>query len=365
MRRLTIVLLLVLFPAAASAATWQVGEPPKLNKSINVIEGTKNSDRLIGTAAKDRIFGYRGWDIINGRAGEDWLYGGKGGDTIKGGRGSDRIFPGPGFDTVKDGPGNDSIFNRSGGVTLYNGRGDDIFVDKNGESAINGGPGNDIYIGKALQLNLKDDTGRDRASFDVAELEDGPGRDYYRVAIKLEGNLTGGDTVDSRKNFALVNIDGDGGNNTYQGGPGIEEVLDVGSGSKFYGRGSNDYFSSIGQGARLNRAHGGSGNDELFAFGNERVVFKGGPGNDRIEALSSKNAVLRGGPGADKFYVLDVDSAEIILGSGTDEILIKQESQGTLDARDGEIDEIVCIDSPEMIVDADPEDNVFGCTLAP
>ncbi|WP_342654390.1 putative Ig domain-containing protein [Pseudomonas sp. F3-2] len=54
-----------------------------------VINGTPNSDRLIGTVANEQLFGGAGNDTLDGGAGNDVLIGGAGSDKLTGGAGAD------------------------------------------------------------------------------------------------------------------------------------------------------------------------------------------------------------------------------------------------------------------------------------
>jgi Ca2+-binding RTX toxin-like protein len=328
MKRLVVVLLLVLFPVAALAA----GQP--------VIKGTANNDTLIGTKKSEIFYGYKG---------------------------ADKIFSGSGFDTIYDGPGNDHVVSK-GSALFYNGPGDDYFRTEGKDmTIIKDGLGNDRYHGFYLSINASKGGGRDRAVFEIGDIYDGPGADYYKVGSIMTGSLNGGgNTIDSRQSNGLVKVGASGDNNTYQGGPGEERIIDAGVGNRFYGRGGNDSFENIGKGdksAKLTEIYGGQGRDKLVTGINRNVILAGGEGDDRLESFSSSEVVIRGGLGKDVIDFLNSDG-KVIPGAGADAVAVFQ-SRGTLDTRDGEVDDIDCIQSPQLIVYADPEDNVFGCTLAP
>lgn len=68
-----------------------------VSESLNVpaeanIVGTRNDDRLSGSAAPDAIFGGRGADTIFGGGGDDIIFGGSGSDILSGGEGNDRFI---------------------------------------------------------------------------------------------------------------------------------------------------------------------------------------------------------------------------------------------------------------------------------
>ena len=75
----------------------------------NVIEGTDDRDKLIGSRDDDTIKGLGGRDVINGRAGNDVLEGGDGNDQIRGSAGDDVLGGGQGADYLKGGSGIDTF----------------------------------------------------------------------------------------------------------------------------------------------------------------------------------------------------------------------------------------------------------------
>ena len=79
-----------------------------------ILEGTGESDTLIGGSGNDTIYSYEGSDILEGGAGSDTLYGGADNDTLKGGPGNDILDGGTGKDTLTGGDGKDIFVIRSG-----------------------------------------------------------------------------------------------------------------------------------------------------------------------------------------------------------------------------------------------------------
>ena len=81
-----------------------------LNQSpqLNIVEGTDESDDLLGTVGPDSIMGYDGDDTIDGSGGDDIIDGGPGDDDIFGGEGDDIINDGTGLDNLDGGSGNDT-----------------------------------------------------------------------------------------------------------------------------------------------------------------------------------------------------------------------------------------------------------------
>jgi Ca2+-binding RTX toxin-like protein len=68
--------------------------------SIENLEGSNQSDELIGNASNNVLTGLDGIDTLRGGLGNDTLYGGDDGDTLIGGSGNDLILGGAGSDTV-------------------------------------------------------------------------------------------------------------------------------------------------------------------------------------------------------------------------------------------------------------------------
>jgi Ca2+-binding RTX toxin-like protein len=63
----------------------------------NEIDGTKNSDILLGTSAADDIKGKDGGDVIQARDDDDIIHGGKGDDSLQAGFGNDNIHADSGY----------------------------------------------------------------------------------------------------------------------------------------------------------------------------------------------------------------------------------------------------------------------------
>jgi hypothetical protein len=96
-------------------------------RCANHRNGTPGRDRLAGTAAGDRLFGFRGDDRLRGRRGRDCLHGGRGDDVLRGGRGRDRLRGGRGDDVLRGGRGRDRLFGGPGVDICRGGRGKDRF----------------------------------------------------------------------------------------------------------------------------------------------------------------------------------------------------------------------------------------------
>ena len=92
------------------------------------INGTDNSELLIGTPADDSINAKKGDDVVWAGDGNDIVNGGDGNDTLYGEQGNDTINGGAGIDTIYGGDGNDSLTGAEGNDILVAGRGDDTLT---------------------------------------------------------------------------------------------------------------------------------------------------------------------------------------------------------------------------------------------
>jgi hypothetical protein len=127
--------------------------PPE---GYNVIIGTNDDDRLIGTRRRDVICALAGDDIVRGRGrgdrivlgpgddngkgngGRDMINGDRGEDTIQGNRGADLLRGGKGDDQVRGGRGADRLLGHADNDFLHGG--------PHGDS-LNGGGGTDRCVG--------------------------------------------------------------------------------------------------------------------------------------------------------------------------------------------------------------------------
>ena len=69
-----------------------VSQPTRVRGSIEGIEGSPESDVLIGDNSANRLLGRGGDDLLVGRGGSDFLVGGNGRDSMLGGLGWDRLY---------------------------------------------------------------------------------------------------------------------------------------------------------------------------------------------------------------------------------------------------------------------------------
>jgi hypothetical protein len=103
-------------PVTATAAQNPPPPPPPggplPGACANVQRGSGGNDRLVGTAAGDRLKGRGGNDRLAGGKGDDCLSGGGGKDRLRGGGGNDKLTGGNGVDKLDGGGGNDTIDSR-------------------------------------------------------------------------------------------------------------------------------------------------------------------------------------------------------------------------------------------------------------
>jgi Ca2+-binding RTX toxin-like protein len=81
----------------------------------NAVSGD-GADTLIGSAASNRLSGYRGRDSLSGAGSADTIDGGSEADTIDGGTGADSLFGGPGVDLLSHGVGSSEFMHGGSGV---------------------------------------------------------------------------------------------------------------------------------------------------------------------------------------------------------------------------------------------------------
>ena len=215
------------------------------------VEGGNKPDAMLGTAADEIFFGYKGKDAISAGDGDDVLYGGEGNDTLKGGAGSDILVDGAGTDTASySGEGGSVVVDLSTGTgsngdadgdtlsgienligsdasdiltgdgnantldgglgsdTLYGEAGNDTLLGGGGRNTLNGGAGDDMLDGGADSDDLYGEAGNDILVWDVANsaMEVGTGTDTLRVdsgdvnLTAYGGTITGLERIDMEAN---------------------------------------------------------------------------------------------------------------------------------------------------------------------
>ena len=183
-------------------------DPPGINAQ-SVYNGTAAVDKIMGGNDNDTFLGNEGADIIDGGAGDDVAIGGDGNDIItdlagadvpKGGPGNDAIDGGIGDDIIMGGDGDD-FTNGGGNINEhFIGNGDDLAIGGLGLDAVFGGAGDDWMEGGDMPDLLIGDS-----STFFFDDHDVPGND---VMIGQGGDDDG---------------DGEGGDDIFVAGPGIEK----------------------------------------------------------------------------------------------------------------------------------------------
>jgi Ca2+-binding RTX toxin-like protein len=249
------------------------------------ITGTAGDDVRVGTAGPDVVSLFAGNDTFSGRAGNDVVCAGAGDDAVVGEDGDDRLFgEGGDVDLLHGGAGNDTL---------------------------NGGPGiadgAAFFLGAQVNANLS----INRAT--------GQGTDTLAAMEGLAGS-SGKDTLTS--NGASFNhFTGDLGNDTIDGGAGLDAVLflsdtqevyvDLAAGTATGGDGS-DVLKSIQVVSGTDLA------DDLFGASSADTLL-GGEGADTLRGRGGNDA-LNGEGGNDEVYG-DAGSDELRGGTGNDELV--------------------------------------------
>ncbi len=265
--------------------------PTTVRVSLGDGKDTWSPDRSLKFSPPAQIDGGEGDDDLRGTDGSDALVGGSGNDNLSGYDGDDRLDGGDGDDTVVGGIDRDTVLGGAGNDNVAGDGFEDAYAD-----VVDGGPGLDTIDGDwssrrydaiVTPLNLTLAGGADDGRSGGGEGDDIRG--VERVHENMPGVYVGTDAPEEfvvRQITTPVTMRGNGGNDILKTGDGADTI------------------------------NGGVGDDEIDAgFGDDTIV--GGPGRDRI---SGDTAGGDCGPLWCKYPY------------GNDQI----------DARDGEVDSIVC-----------------------
>ena len=305
------------------------GDKDTLTDVFDII-GTSFNDEMIGDGNSQYFSGGAGNDNLGGGDGDDILEGGDGNDTLDGGAGDDELYGGAGDDTLDGGAGDDD---------LYGGHGNDHIITGSGNSHVEGGDGDDfidvsgldklnyawIMPGRGantvkgssdrwvqrkdgLDISYQDVMGSGGLNFNVGT--DGTGtvsskitgvvQDTFSFASRFRGTVDN-DTFSGSSNPNWEGWEGQGGNDTIDGGDGFDELLyhlDWQSGGSFGvdvnfhtgissdAFGDTDLFTGI-------EAVRGTPNLDTFQGSDllERVRYRGLNGDDVIKGTSSYDVV--------------------------------------------------------------------------
>lgn len=130
-------------------------------KGADQLDGSGQSDTLLGFAGDDVIRGGDGADFLAGDDGNDFIHGNSGADTIEGGQGDDALRGGQGDDVLRGGDGGDQLFGDFGNDFLSGNLGADTLDGGAGSDVLRGGLGNDLIIGGDGDDALSGDLGND------------------------------------------------------------------------------------------------------------------------------------------------------------------------------------------------------------
>ncbi|MCB9993366.1 MAG: pre-peptidase C-terminal domain-containing protein [Hyphomicrobiaceae bacterium] len=247
--------------------------------------GSKNNDKMNGTANDDWLLGGKGNDLLKGLGGNDVLIGCEDNDTLRGGTGDDALV-GDGvnwdfFGTWVVGSlktGNDSLFGESGDDYLFYDRGDDL---------LNGGAGRDTawfhFLNKGVKVDLS-----------LKGWQNVPTGHVKLVGIE---NLVGTDKNDVLKgNDADNTFEGGEGNDVLIGGNGVDTAV---FGDWLYGDSpvtvdlTNTGKQDTGYGMDILR-----GIENVFVYSISAAQVTGNDADNRIET-GDGNDTLIGGKGRD------------------------------------------------------------------
>jgi Ca2+-binding RTX toxin-like protein len=112
----------------------------------NLVEGTKESDTLFGTAAPDDIYTGGGDNFVLAKDGNDRIYARAGNDYLVGGAGDDLIDAGNGNNKLRGGEGNDRLYSGNGNDIIFGGAGDDSIDSGIGDDKVFLGSGKDLVV---------------------------------------------------------------------------------------------------------------------------------------------------------------------------------------------------------------------------
>lgn len=152
------------------------------------ITGTAGKDKIKGTSASEYIVGLGGNDKIDGGGGHDCIVGGDGNDKIKGGSGNDIITGNQGDDKIDAGSGDDIVYGGLGNDKLDGHSGDDLIYGNSEDDHIRGGAGADeIYAGIGndyITAESQNDIIYGQAGND--EIRAGSGNDYLHGGLDTD-----------------------------------------------------------------------------------------------------------------------------------------------------------------------------------
>jgi Ca2+-binding RTX toxin-like protein len=283
----------------------------------NLHEGTDETDLILGTDGRDRVFAHAGDDNIATFLGRDVVFGGEGADNIAGGEGRDTLFGDAGDDVIAGGADADLIFGGDGDDQLFGEAGDDEIHGDAGDDLVDGGEGADSLTGDAGDDTVLGGDGDDLLAGGAGDdlVHGASGRDvlFGDAGADVLSGGAGGDLL-----FGGLDAD------TLDGGEG-DDVLSAGDGADLVRAGSGDDAVSGGEGD--DRLFGEAGSDHMAGdAGND--LLDGGDGADWLSGGDGADTVTGGG--GNDVVIVDKDHAADILegGEGFDELAAAIDSSG-------------------------------------
>lgn len=213
----------------------------------DTITGASLNDALSGGPGHDALYGEGGNDTLSGDAGEDQVEGGVGNDTLYGGADDDNVIGGGDHDILSGGTGSDGIAGGPGNDYVTPGLGDD--------GNVYGGDGIDTiaYLDAQgpVSVDLSTLVGHDGGGLDGEE----DARDFENVVgTPSTDTLLGSDGPNTlTTNGGADTVSGRGGPDVLEGGAGGESLLGGEGDDVIRGRGGIDSLN------------GGGGDDAISA----------------------------------------------------------------------------------------------------
>jgi hypothetical protein len=236
--------------------------------------------------------------------------------TLRGGAGDDKVTGGAGPDVLEGGDGVDEITGRDSADQLSGGAGDDKLLG----DAVNVDPAGDVLDGGAGFDTVEGDWGKNSDSRGPLNITLAGGAD--------DGRAGEGDDLRGVEHI-VTNYNG-----TYTGSDGADDI-------------------DINQVTAPSTVRGMGGDDRLDLSDGDDTV-DGGAGADHIEG-GYGNDTITGGPGQDQ---LNGDEPQ---GECSYIYCKPPAGNDTINARDGEVDQVDCGVGPGDVANVDAIDNVQGC----
>jgi Ca2+-binding RTX toxin-like protein len=271
-------------------------------------------------------------NLLRGTIGNNLLIGGAGNDTFDGVAGSDTFEGGDGVDVVSYAAADDRVV-----VDLTSGSDDNLIEGNLGEAAgdvlasiegIEGTRFNDTLRGDAADNFLLGGDGNDRflSSLGLDTLDGGAGDDRYELgtdknpeAVTLREAAGGGfDTLLVGVNFSLA------------AGVEIEAIRLVGKNNNVTVTG-NEFGNDIADGTGFSSILVGGAGDDTLLGGAGKDTLDGGEGNDRLIGTFDGSLMI-GGNGDDIYESVGIGAIIETADGGTDTIVVNA-AEGVLDLR--------------------------------